>query len=432
MSLIKNAFYLFILLIVGRSMAQKTVLDTINTVYKTKLTAHFDTQITKTKSRIDRIDERKVRKQLEAIYAESTAEFKALIKKGVFVEHDAYSDLVQSIFEKIRKNNLDQNLNDIKLLLSVSKEINAYNAGDDIVVLNLPLLYKIDSQQELAFIICHEISHQLLNHVYNSMYNKCQQNHSIEIVQKTKEIEKQKYNKGALASELFKKVVYANRKESRQHEQAADSLGYILFKNSYPNENNYAIETLRTLKTIDVVKDSLVSADFERLFQTPTVKFKTDWLRSELSSYNYQKTKRFWDIDSLRTHPDCDERILALTKTFKIKEKPKSEPDLIFAKLKKNADYEYVFGLYFIEEYGKSLYETLLKLKRNPTDDFYRKMVYVNLTKLQNARNKFTVNRYLETESPNFSESYNQFLCLVRNLRKAELNEFITFYKPKP
>ena len=56
-------------------------------------------------------------------------------------------------------------------------------------------------------------------------------------------------------------------------------------------------------------------------------------------------------------------------------------------------------------------------------------MIYDNLIKLRDARNNYTLNKYLETENPKLSDSYNKFLCLIRNLRKNELTQIIEYYK---
>jgi len=217
--------------------------------------------------------------------------------------------LLNTILDKIKVSNTDINLDDIKLLLAVSNEINAYNCGDGIVVLELPLVLKIDNEYELAYVISHEIAHQKLNHVYKSMLKSSQQNNSEDLKKQTKEIDKLKYNKSKLASGLFKNIVYSGREESRKRESEADSLGYIFYKKAYPEYQNYAVETLKKLKTIDVEKDSLSKQDFVKLFEAQNLKFKDEWIASEIANYNYQKTEKFWNVDSLRTHPDCDARI---------------------------------------------------------------------------------------------------------------------------
>ena len=144
-----------------------------------------------------------------------------------------------------------------------------------------------------------------------------------------------------------------------------------------------------------------------------------------MNKYNYQKDKKKYDIDSLRTHPDCDVRISFLTTTFNIKSISQKTESETFNTSKKEIDKEYVFGLYFLEEYGKSLYNSLLKYKQDLGDTYYRNMIYENLLKLREYRMNYTLNKYLETENPNFSEGYNQFLNFVRNLRRNELNELI-------
>ena len=409
--------------------AQPAVLDTVNENYRNSLKIYYELQSTKTKIEIEKIADKKIRKQFLSNYNEKIDKFQELIKKGVFIEHASYDNLVQSILDDIKKRNTTYNFNEIRLLLAISKDINAYNCGDGIVVLNLPIIFDIDNQFELAYIICHEIAHQKLNHVYNSMLNYCQQENSQEVKNQVKQIDKQKYNKSEIASGIFKKIVYENRIESRKHEVEADSLGYIFYRNTYPEYDNYAVETLKKLKTIDVEKDSLTKGDFIKLFETSSLKFKEEWIEGDISKYNYQKSAKFWNIDSLRTHPDCDTRIALLNQSFKMQEKLKSVEAHSFNLQRKDADKEYVFGLYFLEEYGESLYYTLLKIKNNPKDLYYRKMVYDNLIKLEAARNSYTLNKYLEIENPKYSENYNQFLCLIRNLRKSELNQIIQFYK---
>lgn len=412
------------------SFAQTIVdIDTINTAYKEKILNYFESHVSKTELKINEIENRKIKKQFLINYKEKSEDFKALIKQGIFIENKSYSALIEQIFNKIKQGNPDRKFDDIKLLLAISKNINAYNCGDGIIVIELPLIYNIDNEYELAFAISHEIGHQELNHVYKSMLKHSEQNNSEDLKKKISEIDKQKFNKNSIASSLFKKIVYGNREESRKCEQQADSLGYILFKNSYPDYESYSVETLRKLKTIDKENDSLTKADFTHFFEIKDLKFNDSWLASEISQYNYQKTQKFWNIDSLRTHPDCDARIVFLKNNFKIQEKNKPVNQSNFNKLKENADEEFVFGLYFLEEYGKSLYYTLLKSKKKPNNEFFKNMIYNNLIKLRDARNNYTLNKFLETENPNFSNSYNQYLCLIRNLRKNELNQIIEFYK---
>lgn len=414
--------------VVVANAQSSTVLDTANTAYKKVVTDYFEGVTLKEEQEIELIKDKKVRKEVQVAYKEKQEDFRQLVKKGFFIEHTKYSPLIQSVFEKIKKGNPTVDFGNIKLLLAISAEYNAYNYGGGIVVLNLPLLLEIDNEYELAFIISHEISHQNLNHVYNSMLNKAIKSTSKELKNQTSQIENERYNKGRLAENLFKKLVYGNRFESRKCEHQADSLGFVYFRNAYPENENYALQTLKKLKEIDKPKnDSLVKKDFVKFFEVNNLKFNDEWITSDLASYSYQKQSKLWNVDSLRTHPDCDLRVDFLKKAFQIKDSDKN-PVKNFQK-QIDSDYEYVFGLYHLGAYGKSLYLTLLKLKANPDDVFLRKMLYDNLLKIRDARNNLTLNKYVEVESPKFSDDYNQMLCLIRNIRKNEMNLIIDFYK---
>ena len=409
------------------SFAQNTVIiDTTNHDYRASLKEFYASQTSINQAVLEVGMSRKIRNQFEEMYLDNKKDFISLIDKGVFFESKNYSSLFETIFERLKNNNSELASSNIKLLLAFSDESNAYNNGENIVVINLPLIRDLKNEYQLAFVISHEIAHQKLNHVHEGIVKRLNKYNSEELLQKTKSIDKQKFNKGALASELMKNLVYGDRRESRKKEIAADSLGYLYFSKAYPNFNLQAVESLKILKNIDVATDSLNKSDFIKIFNSQNLKFNEEWLKSDLvNNYNYQKDKKKFDVDSLRTHPDCDVRISLLTTTFKIKSIPQKIESGTYEESKKEIDKEYVFGLYFLEEYGKSLYHSLLKYKQDLGDTYYRNMIYENLIKLREYRMNYTLNKYLETENPNFSEGYNQFLNFIRNLRRNELNELI-------
>ncbi len=412
------------------SFSQNTVIiDTTNHIYRNSLKEFYTTQTLKNQVSLEVGMSRKIRNQFEEMYLDNKKDFISLIDKGVFFESKNYNSLFETIFERLKNNNSELAGSDMKLLLAFSDESNAYNNGENIVVINLPLIRDLKNEYQLAFVISHEIAHQKLNHVHEGIVKKLNKFNSEELTQKTKTIDKQKFNKGALASELMKNLVYGDRRESRKKEIAADSLGYLYFSKAYADFNLQAVEVLKILKNIDVATDSLDKSDFIKIFNNQNFKFNEEWLKSDLvNNYSYQKEKKKYDIDSLRTHPDCDVRISVLTKTFNIKSISKKIDSASYESSKKEIDKEYIFGLFVLEEYGKSLYNCMLKYKENLADTYYRNMIYENLLKLRESRMNYTLNKYLETENPNFSEGYNQLLNFIRNLRRNELNELILNY----
>ena len=50
-------------------------------------------------------------------------------------------------------------------MLSKDGNANAYNTGDGTVVIHFGLFLTLENEDELVFVIAHEIGHQYLNHV---------------------------------------------------------------------------------------------------------------------------------------------------------------------------------------------------------------------------------------------------------------------------
>ena len=283
----------------------------------------------------------------------------------------------------------------------------------------------------MAFIICHEISHNLLKHSYKSIVKRAKYANSDVLKKQIKSVKKTKFGKGAMASNFLKENVYNNRKENRFKEHEADSLGTILFKNTFKGNQGIVIQTLKSLETLDVATDSLVINDFKKLFTTSNQPFNDQWINTdEFTIYKYDKTSKFWNVDSLRTHPDALVRAKYIEEKFKITESEnKMTENLNFNELKTQAKYHYVLGLYSLENYGESLYESLILLKNEENNIYVKNIVKENLIKIIDAKQRYEFNKYVDT--PNFksySNSYNTFLTFIRELRMNEIKEILTHY----
>jgi hypothetical protein len=411
---------------------ENILLDTLgNEAYKKELEQFYLNQTQKTEILINQISDTKLKSEMREVFREKKSKFLQQINSGKFVYHKEISPLIDKIFNDIKTNNPNENFNNIKIILALDEEVNAYNSGEGIVVINLPLVLNINDELELSFIICHEISHQMLNHVYNSVEAYLKKGNSKEMIEKARELEKVKYNRRSLVKAEVKKFVYHNRRFSRDKEHQADSLGFVYFSKTNPKYLLKSTEALACLKYVDKEKDSLTKKDYHVIFDNTTIVFQDEWLETEdFSSYNYQKMTKFWDIDSLRTHPDIDERIAYLKDKFKISESQISEYNkLNYLTLKSKSKYDEIFMLYYLKEYGKSLYKTMILLKEDKENPILKKMMYDNLNMISEYKNQYKLNQCLETESPYFSESYNMFLSFIRNLRKATFNQILKIYE---
>lgn len=307
---------------------------------------------------------------------------------------------------------------------------NAYAIGNGMVVVYVPLVKAIRNEYDLAYIIGHEIAHNLLEHSYSGLLEYATTRHSSELKKQTRDIERTKYNKAQMASGLYRDIVYGKRKNNRKFEHQADSLGFVLYRNAFKGKESQALACLEYLNDIDAERDSLTAGDYEKLFSFENLKFRREWIESdELSGYRYDRRPKFWQVDSLKTHPDCTLRAQAIKTHFKVQSAAALEPSPEFAKLKVRSKYDHIIGLYALQEYGQSLYETLLLVKSDPENQFLRQMIYQNLLKLQASQKNYALNKHLDMSNPGFSQSYNTYLHFIRQLRKGELNAIIEHYK---
>lgn len=426
--LYSSIFFVFYFLF---SFGQNFKIDTTDVTYRKALEAYYTTKSKATFEWVNQITDSKIKADCKEIIIERKTEFLSEIKKGKFVNHEVFSPLIATIFDEIKQANSHINFDEIKILIALDEEINAYNFGEGIVVINLPLLLAVTNEMELSYIICHEISHQKLDHVLNRIKEYVNKSNSKDLIEKTKEIKKIKYNRNAIIKNELKNFVYNSRRFSRAKEHEADSLGFILYNKAYPKYIIQSIKSLQNLKTIDKEKDSLIPQDYFKIFENSKVKFEESWLNSEdLSTYNYQKNSKFWDIDSLRTHPDIDVRVAYLKEKFNISDAQIQEfSNAKYLSLTQENKYDQIFVLYHIKEYGKSLYQTMILLKNDKENPVLQKIMYDNLLKISEYKSNYKLNQCLQTESPNFTNSYNTFLGFIRNLRKTNFEQILKNYE---
>ena len=358
--------------------------------------------------------------------------FEELTKSQYFYFDPELEDYINGLLVDIAEtNNIDPR--PLKIFLSRDTAPNAFSLGDGNFVFNLSLLNRLENEDELKFIIAHELAHYQLNHLQKRIETRMKLSTSEDYVSKQKEIKKSRYNKFSKSLEYYRDLLYENQTVGRKGELEADSMGYALIKNIIRTPY-HAISALEKLDTVS--PSDLYKIDLEMLkahFSTPITAFKEEWLAGyDFSKYNYQRGKM--DIfgfhkDSLLSHPEMKERILELKKL--IPEHISSEKQEIdpFQELKEKIRFENIYAHYCMEEYGRGIYLIIqLQNSRNFDENealFYKKMLSLFYEKLREARLSFTYKKYVDDVNVTFfSEEYNLFLTILDNLRASDLQTF--------
>ena len=361
---------------------------------------------------------------IKNIYSEIQSDFLEKILRNNFVCNKKLSEYLQGLLSEIlTKNNIDPAT--YRILLSRDSDMNAYNTGEGTIVINYGLFIDVDNEDELVFVISHEIGHQYLGHIKNDIEAFAKLSTSEAIIKKTKEIQNHKYGKATLAGDLLKNISYQNYYHRRMREFQADSIGFVFYKNTGRNPQA-AIQILSKLKDSDVEKDSLTIADYKAMFNKNGYKIKTNYFEEEASLFNqYDNEKRF-EIDSLRSHPACQTRMDMIAKQLHDKRSEGFMNSTFFSEIKASSPIQNLYNLYYSEKYGLSLYEALKQYKRNDKDLSLKEIIRLNLGKIRNARLSYTINRYVpRVDNKENTDSLNRFIRLLNNISISEFETII-------
>lgn len=363
--------------------------------------------------------------ELKEVYNNRSTDLQKKLKRGDFYLEGEINDYFQHIFQTILESNPDIEQDGLRILVSRYTFPNAFCMGEGTLVFNLDLLRHLKNESQIAFILCHELAHQTLNHVNHSIEKRTSFIHSKELKRELKRISKSEYNVNSKMTTLLKTVVFSDRRHSREHEAEADALA-IEYMSNTPYDMSQALTCLAILDKVDEeeVENSL---DLKAIFHSPNFPFKDKWTAEETTLFgSFKKDEEEWDADSLKTHPDCEKRIKLLQEAYDIESTSKEkilflQDEKSFHSLVFTSRFERVANAYFFEAVDKSLYTSLLLLKEYPTDAWLHSMVGKNLHAIYTAQKNYALSDVLSKSAPWQPQGYQGFLDFLWKLRLSEI-----------
>jgi len=368
--------------------------------------------------------------ELSKIYKELGTDFESQVKNKDFTFNSVFDAKVKSLIERLRKNNsqIPQNL---KILIAKNNTPNAYCFADGTFVINMGLFNWLNNDDQLASVISHELGHKITQHTLKTFLNMINQDQMDKLV--VQDIKSTKINRNQRAFDVLKNRIYQKGAKNRKQEMEADSLGYVVFKNS-DFKNTEFINALKRLEDFDTISPRPLKVEtYKKFFNLPKQEFKDKWLAKEdFSLYNYNHFNEKLNKDSLKSHPEVMRRINNLKKIF-----PELKTDVAdekasesYATLEKIAKMETLPNFYHSEDYGLGIYTSLQFLQDGEEEQYYRSWLGKCFYKIYEARKNYNLNRYLDRVDPkNQSESYQQFLNFMWNLSLDEIKNIADYYK---
>ncbi|HEY8400982.1 MAG TPA: M48 family metallopeptidase [Cytophagaceae bacterium] len=305
---------------------------------------------------------------------------------------------------------------------------NALCFGEGTIAVNLGLLRRLESESQVAFILCHELAHYHLKHSDLHINKLAELNFDKSLKNDIKDISKSEYNQYTRTKELLQGLTFDVTKHSRLHESEADSIGITYLLNTSYNP----FEAIRTMEILDSCDVPLYHEilDLKKYFHFEQYPFKDSWLEYEISDYEYAKGL-YHDSDTLSTHPDCKKRIVNMNKqlaSYSGKKKLPKDPYQAYKGLVQISEFEIIESLYHFKYYGRALYNTLRLLEKYPENTYLNAMVGKCLYHIYQYQSNKEFGKVVDLQDTRYSESYNRFLSFLHNLRLTEMSKICTMY----
>jgi len=358
-------------------------------------------------------------------------------KEKQFIEEAFIKNYLETILDIVTaKNGLKEEFEIVCTRYAVP---NAFNMGDNKLYVNIGLLEQLENEAQIAFMLCHELSHQLLFHVQDAFIAEEKRAKDKAVKKQIRDINKAKYNKLDKTFQFVKNYNYDFAKYSRANERSADSMAVVLLQ-----KTDYDLrEGKGLMEILDHIDEDSTKIDYHTYFDKDSVSIKNEWIVGKKPALTFSKKKAIeFDKDSIKTHPNIPNRInmidsqLLLIGYSHSGKKLFVQPKATFDSIVSVSKFEIIEAYQKRKRYAAVVYYGIRLLSAYPENKYLYKNISIALNELSKAVKKHTVQNYIPIESDeDFSEGYNQLLRIIDRTTAEEFDalvkNFITQYYSK-
>ncbi|HTA62810.1 MAG TPA: M48 family metalloprotease [Bacteroidia bacterium] len=370
------------------------------------------------------------KKDIKEILTANKKAFVSLDTSKLLMRTDTITKYLQALTDRIQQKNPLLKGKKITLFTYRTEEPNAANWGAGVILVNLDLLSKYTNEEEICITLCHEISHDLKNHVIHGLEEKYAVLNSEAFKKEVKTIKQTEFGKYKQIEALLAKFLSKNTKSSRTKELEADSLGLVLYCNAGYSAY-YAFQEMEKLDSID--KPIFFNKiDYSKQFNSPIYPFKKSWLEPEgeeetITGSNVTRERP----DSLKTHPDCKIRLQALKRIAKRMNYNTNKP------AQSSTAYNYFKTVSLFEELeynqseynvGDAIYQALQLNTLYPNNAYVKCSIVNSLYEFYNSKIDHYMSLVVDYPKNTNPPEYNQMLIFLNNLNLDAVKNILTNY----
>lgn len=228
----------------------------------------------------------------------------AKIKAGEFINDPEIESILQELLRSLSEANPELRFPG-RLLIERNPFVNAHSFGEGTVSVSSGMLAKINSYDQLAFVLAHEASHYHLQHSMIKLREAMRSRDYVRVEAALKKIPQDRFDLDDL--KLLRRWYYEQRSYSREMEMEADSLAKIIYCNAGFSaigiDNAFELLEHNTWPIQPLGSHLFDDLNFR---QYP---FKSRWV-APLPSIRYNRPSSVvLDQDSIQSHPDLSTRL---------------------------------------------------------------------------------------------------------------------------
>lgn len=356
---------------------------------------------------------------LKSLYEKRYEYLVKSINDDLFIIDLEFTPYLQSVLDEIYNAN-PQLPRDTKVYALRSSVPNAVSFGDGTLGFTLGLLARMETDAEVAFVLCHEIAHYHLEHSQKDLKELARLNYDKELKKKIDAARRSEYDRYTKMKDIFKGMGFSITHHSRGHEYEADAQGFSYFANTRFNPKA-AIRLMEILDSVDVPRFQY-PIDYKKQFDSKAYPFKPAWVEYTKSTTWHASVE---EEDSTRTHPDCQKRIVALQVQMQSLSADTVGDDMLPSSplkyLSTKSEFEMVESEFHFKQHGKALFHTLLLAEQYPDNIYLQAMVAKSLYTLFMYQRNHEIGKVLPLPDPRFPDNYDRFLTFVHKLRLGEI-----------
>ena len=295
---------------------------------------------------------------------------------------------------------------------------NAFNMGDDNVFVHLGLVHKLNKEEELAFVIGHELGHNELDHYDKKALDYADLKVNDSIKRRIREIKNSDYRQVSALNELMIPWILDSKSKSRNAENEADEYGFRLIRSADFDWRN-------AIGVFDILEQE--SAETDTTFMDLTAIFHLNEtgldftkalqpkLTSSLGAFEDEENDTLSDL--LRTHPFGKERKIAtLEKIANSASGKASVSNPRYQEYKRLALQEIIMDAVYKYQLDKALFNAIELYELDHSNVLVNTIIPFSFSYLGYAKKKRRAGKSIETQSAYYGKSFNQLIHFLREI----------------